>query len=198
MKQNKKSSLIIIILLLAVGVTSSYVASTYAKYTSDLGTKEGTATVAKWNFSSSNGSTFDIALDGTYDPNTLVSGKIAPGTKGSFNIALSNTGSEVGATYEITIGEGTNIPNNLKFYTAYTNENTNTPVTSNIITGTLNPNATKTITIYWVWAYETGTGNALTTNDSNDTSAGTSAYNGNATMTIPVTITGTQVTPTGS
>ena len=56
MKGNKKTSLIIMILLLVVGVTTGYVASTYAKYTSSLPEKSGTATVAKWAFTSENAS----------------------------------------------------------------------------------------------------------------------------------------------
>lgn len=191
MKKGKNATLVIIILLLLVGVTSWYVASTYAKYTSDLGTKEGTATVAKWNFSTT-ATDFTINLSDTYNPDTLVANRIAPGTRGSFNIELSNAQSDVGAAYDIVIGTGTNVPANLKFYTAYTDETTNTPLNGNKISGTLSPNATTTVTIYWVWPYETGSGETLITNDANDTTAGTTG----AQMTVPLTIKGTQVIPT--
>ena len=47
--KNKKS-LLVLVLLLLVGITSGYVASTYAKYTSKIENNNGTATVAKWAF----------------------------------------------------------------------------------------------------------------------------------------------------
>ena len=188
--KNKKMSLTIVVLLLVVGVTAGYVASTYAKYTSDLGTKNGTATVAKWAFTSENQSkTLQINLDETYDENTLVANRIAPGTAGSFSITLSNEQSEVGVDYVLDIGTATNVPTNLKFYSdnTYTTEITNTKR----VTGTLAPGATgENVTIYWKWEYETTNGDAA------DNTAGTNAASGNAAMTVPITITGTQAQPT--
>ena len=187
MKNNKKTSWVIIVLLLVVGVTSGYVASTYAKYTSDLGTKNGTATIAKWAFSDENSSrTLNLALDQTYDPDTLSSGKIAPGTSGSFSIELSNVNAEVAVNYELAIGTATNKPTNLKFYS---NSNHTTELVNNKLTGTLAPGAAATTkTIYWQWAYETTNGDAA------DNTAGEGAAT-NASMTIPITITGTQAQP---
>ena len=104
MKGNKKTSLIIMILLLVVGVTTGYVASTYAKYTSNLPGKSGTATVAKWGYTVSataqelfgqhygakNNST---SLSSKSDSGVNVSGKsgtvIAPGTTGHLVMSVS-------------------------------------------------------------------------------------------------------------
>lgn len=190
MKKNKKTPLIIMTLLFVVGLTSGYVANTFAKYTSDLGTKNGTATIAKWAFTNENSTrTLSMSLDQTYDPNTLANGKIAPGTSGRFSIQLSNENSEVAVNYELNIGTGTNVPTNLKFYTDAGHQ---TLATNNTITGTLAPGASATtITIYWQWAYQTENG------DSADNESGTGAIT-NANMTIPITITGTQAQPTTS
>ena len=184
-----KKIISIIILLAVIGITGIYIGQSYAKYKTEIPEKAGTATVAKWAFSAGSGTTFDIVLNDTYDSSTLTSGRIAPGTSGSFAIEVSNTGSEVGASYEVTIGSGTNVPSNLKFYTSYTNSTTNTPVPNDgKFTGTLNPGSSDTITIYWVWPYETESGDVA------DTNSGTTAIT-SAQMTIPVSIVGTQVLP---
>ena len=190
--KNKKS-LIVIALLILVGITSGYVASTYAKYTSQITGNNGTATVAKLAFDTDNASTsLTVALDKTYNASTLVANKIAPGTEGSFNIQVSNANTEVGVNYTIALNSITNLPTNMKFYAtrsgtsgAYTYSDEITPGTGTI-TGTLAPNAAATTkTVYWKWAYETTDGDAA------DTTAG-----GNAnTLTIGVDITGTQVQP---
>ena len=194
----KRKSLVLVTLLLLVGLTSIYVAGTYAKYTEDITGKSGSLVVAKWNFAGENSSnTLNVNLDETYDTDTLVSGKIAPGTSGSFSIALTNDDSEVGVTYELEIGTVTSsgnasnsIPENLKFYTDSTHSNLIT--SSNKVTGTLDAGDSvgTTATIYWEWAYETTDG------DTADTNSGKASYtNGGTTLTVPVTITGTQVVP---
>lgn len=190
MKRKNKKSLILIALLLLVGITSGYVASTYAKYTSEITGNNGTATVAKWAFETDNASqTLTINLAQTYDATTLVANKIAPGTAGSFNIALSNEHGEVGVDFTISLDSITNIPTNLKFYkdANYTTELT--PGTSTI-TGQLvaGENSFAGVPIYWRWEYETS---AISTNDPLDTQDGEDANS----LTIGVTITGTQTPP---
>ena len=199
----KKKSLMLIALLLLVGATSGYVASTYAKYTSEITGNNGTATVAKWSFEDDNtAQTLTINLAETYDATTLVANKIAPGTAGSFNIALSNENSEVGVDFVVALTSITNKPTNLKFYKtrsgsagAYTYSNEITPGTTEI-TGQLaaEDSTGLNVPIYWVWAYET---TETATNDPIDTANGedTSA---NRTLTIGVTITGTQTPPSAT
>ena len=184
MKKGKKN-VVIVVLLLLLAVTAGFAAYTYAKYTSSF-SKDASVSVASWTFNGDNASeTLSVNLAQNYDTNKLASGKIAPGTAGSFSINLKNT-SDVGVSYTITMGSPASgsIPTNLKFYSDDTYQ---TEITSTGLTGTLNVGATATTkTIYWKWDYETANG------DSADTSDGTA----HASLTIPVTITGTQVQPT--
>ena len=184
--EKHKKSLLILALLLVVAVSMLYIGTTYSKYTAEV-SGNGTATVAKWSFEDDNEiTTIDINLDETYDESTLVEGKIAPGTSGSFAIELNNENSEVGVDFEVALGSITDKPTNLKFYedSSYTTEIV--PGTDTI-TGQLEAeDATGlTVNIYWAWEYETANG------DDEDTADGEAA----ATLTIPVTITGEQVEP---
>lgn len=190
MKKSKKSAILLMVLLLLIAVTAMYVASTYAKYTSEITGNNGTATVAKWAFTTDNAvQTLTINLAGTYDATTLVNNKIAPGTTGSFNIALSNEHSEVGVNFSVKLNSITNKPTNLKFYkdSSYTTELT--PGTSTI-TGQLvaGEKSFEGVPVYWRWEYET---DAIATNDPKDTTDGEAAKS----LTIGVDITGTQVQP---
>lgn len=184
MEQSKKKKMLLVFALLFVTVLAGTLAvRTYAKYTSTLNS-EASATIAKWAFASDNESTaLTLNLDKTYDPDTLVANKIAPGTSGSFSIQLSNANTEVGVDYSIALTDTTGAPTNLKFYSdsAHTTELTNATYT-----GTLSPNAAATtITIYWEWPYETIDGDTV------DTTEGATA----GSMTVKATITGTQVQP---
>ena len=115
----KKKKLLVIALLLIFGLTLGYVANTYAKYTAQLN-GSGDVSVAKWAFSEDNQNVdIVIDLDGNVDASTLVDGKIAPGTSGSFDIVLSNTHSEVGVDFSVTLTP-TNAPTNLSFSTGNT------------------------------------------------------------------------------
>lgn len=185
MKKNKKNALIVILLLLLT-VTAGFAVYTYAKYTSSLSDKNGSATIAKWDFVNDNNATVLTSLTETYNASTLVSGKIAPGTEGSFSVALVNTHSEVGVSYSVNVGTITGAPSGLKFYS---DSACTTELTSSGITGTLAPQDSTgtTVHIYWKWVYSTDA-----EGDAEDTAAGASP----STLSIPVQITGTQVQPT--
>ena len=198
--KGKKKSLGLIVLLLLVGLTSGYVASTYAKYTTTITGNEGTAIVAAWNFQTDNASqTIEIDVAGTVDPTTLINDRIAPGTSGSFNVVLNNT-SEVGVDFVVALQTIDHKPTNLKFYRDAAHTTEITPGTTQI-TGQLiafdtdaDPAAAAvqlTVPIYWEWAYETA---AIATNDPIDTANGEATL-ANRTLTIGVNITGTQVRP---
>ena len=148
--------------------------------------KTGTATVAKWAFTTDN-TTGNITceLDETYDPDTLVSGKIAPGTSGKCPVTVSNANSEVGIRYDITPSTVTNQPTNLKFYADASHT---TEITSGAtVNGTLIPGASDTVYVYWNWPYQDGT-EAYDTADTTNGVAG-------STMTITLDVVGTQVQP---
>ena len=190
--KNGKKSLFAIALLLLVGLTSRYVAGTYAKYASEIKDNNGTATVAKWAFKTDNAvQTLTINLDETYNPTTLVANKIAPGTSGSFNIALSNENTETGVDFTVKLNSVTDKPANLKFYKDSAHTTALVPGTDTI-TGQLvaGENNFAGVDIYWAW--ELGDSNEVTDSvNVADTSDGEAAK----TLTIGVDITGVQTTP---
>ena len=182
----KKKTLGILVLLFMIVIAGAYVVNTFAKYSSTIN-KSGSVTVASWNFATDNtGDTFTVNITPSADASTLVSGKIAPGTEGSFVINVKNT-SEVGANVSVALGSVTGtVPTNMKFYSD-SEHNTQITPGSFTKTGVLRAGDSTGLnaTIYWVWPYETPSG------DADDTTAGTTP----ATLSIPVTITGTQVAP---
>jgi hypothetical protein len=176
-------------LLIMFGLSFYFVSGTYAKYTAQV-SGNATATVAKWNFATDNAITsLTINLDETPHASTLAANKIAPGTSGSFAINLKNTNSEVGANFTLSLGEITDKPTNLKFYKNSTYTTEITPG-SGTITGQLAAGDSTgiTVNIYWRWQYETTNGDAA------DTADGIAAKS----LTLPVTITGTQVAPSAT
>ena len=189
---SKKRSAVAAAFIVIGVVVLGLAAAVYAKYIASF-TATGSATVAKWAFSTDNTSgTVTCVLDKTYDANTLVAGKIAPGTSGKCPIQISNANTEVGVDYEIKLPSTVaNQPTNLKFYS---DADHNTPITSSDpITGNLRPNAAATtVYVYWEWPYETGAvTNGVAAGDSADTTDGAAA----ATMTLEFEVTGTQVQP---
>ena len=197
-KNGKRSSLLILVLLLLVGLSSVYVASTYAKYTETLDEKTGTANIAHWEFGKENNSgKVTFALERTYNANTLVADKIAPGTAGDFTIKLKNANTETGVHYKLGILfeeiDDEYLSSGLKFYK---DQSKTTEITaSTFIEGDLNAaDATETpIKIYWAWEYEaTGDKNAVEARDSEDTTIGMKDA---PKLEIPIEIIGTQIQP---
>ena len=139
----------------------------------------------------------NINFADTYHASTLVAGKIAPGTKGSFDISVSNASSEVGVDYTVTLGTITNAPTNIKFYsdaTYATPLTTSTPITGKI---KANDSTAKIVKIYWAWPYQTGAvtpATGVAAGDTADTADGVAAK----TLTVPVTITGVQTQPSAT
>lgn len=181
--------LVLIAIIVLIIVMTFFIKSTYARYASDS-QAVGTITVAKWAFETDNAiSTVNVSLSDTYDPTTLVNGRIAPGTSGSFAIALKNSTSETSVDFRVSIGAISNIPSNLKFYkdSSYTTE---IAVGTGNITGQLakQDSTELPVTIYWKWNYYTSSAG-----DTLDTSDGETAAN----LTIPVIIRGLQTDPTG-
>ena len=190
-KKTKKRNIILAAVLLGVTATVGTIGvTTFAKYRTQLSDVKAQITVAKWSFASDNSSTnFTIDLAKTYTASTLVSNRIAPGTSGKLDFDLSNKNTEVGTTYSIKL-TNTNAPTNIQFYE---DVDCTTPLTNSTLTGHMDPGATTTATIYWKWAYETGTvTDGVATGDSNDTTNGEAGSQ----MTVTATITGVQEAPT--
>ena len=188
---SKKRSAVVAVFIVMGVVVLGLAAAVYAKYISTI-TKTSTATVAKWAFTTDNTAGSVTCDPGqTYDPDTLVNYKIAPGTSGSCPISVSNATSEVGIRYDIKPSTITNQPTNLKFYTDEAHQN---EITGNVtVNGTLKPGDTATTAyVYWYWPYETGTvTDGIATGDAADTTDGVAG----GTMTITFDVTGTQVQP---
>ena len=97
----KKTALLVICLLLAL-ILSFMIGKTFSKYISEVkGT--GTAEIANWVFkvNGKEDAIQNVNLLSTYNNETLINNKVAPGTSGSFNIVVDATGSEVGVDYVI-------------------------------------------------------------------------------------------------
>ena len=201
-----KSMKIAVVLLALVLVTSCIVGATFAKYTS-VGQGSDSVTVAKWTFNV--GSTditavdeaaftfnlFDTIVD-TVDGNTdaeVAEGVIAPGTKGSFDLVLTNA-SQVDAQYALdyTVTNTAGLP--IEFCvdgTTWTSDLADVAASAatqlDYQGGTTN---TKTITVQWRWAFETGANDdAKAANNILDTADGVAT----PTLTVAVQVTATQV-----
>ena len=192
MKKTNRTVFLILLLVLIAVITSWYVASTYAKYTATVA-KSGTATIATWAFETDNtsSSTFTIGRNGTIDESTLVNGKIAPGTSGSFNIVIANTNSDVGVDFTMTFTGATGIPTNLVLKAIPTGGSETVFTSASTITGQIEKGQTLTIPVTWIWAYETGT-TPFTEGDAADTTNGTAETR---TMTISASVVAVQTEP---
>lgn len=181
----KKNFILVLVLLLLFGGIF-VIQDTFAKYYSKA-SKDQTLQVAKWDFDSENLSkNLTVNLEGTVDPTSVVNNKIAPGTKGSFTIKLTNANTETAVDFKLLVGNITEKPDNLKFYSDAARSK---ELTATGITGTLKAqDATGLdVKVYWEWAYESGS-------DDKDTAAGKKAQ----TMKVPVTIEGTQAKPSST
>lgn len=213
----KKRTIFLVVLLALVAATSVYVGSTYAKYVSSYG---GTTSVevAAWDvkvndydFTTSAAKT-DAVLNCTFAPATtsnVAGDRVAPGRSCYIDVAIDPTGTEVAINYSITFGTATGgtLPSNMvataKSHAGTTYSETDSSVvtlSSGVAAGTIAlpgtagsntaMTATEAITVRYFlsWPYET---DAIATNDPEDTTDGISA----STLSIPVTVTLTQVAP---
>ena len=166
-------------------------------------TGSATAAVAAWSFKADSidsvGETFtkinlgDTTHRQAYDSGDIAADVIAPGTKGSFNIVIDGSGSEVGIDYAVKIAAGKDVilPDDLVFSTeAITADKPGEKLAdfsipeSTIDYSNTSDNMKKTITVNWEWAFEGS--NAVSSNDN--------TYAGKK-WTLDITITGKQTTP---
>ena len=186
---NKKKTALVAALALLGFAAVGLMAGVYAKYIASIDGKSASATVAKWSFKEDNASTtLTCPLETTYDPDTLVADKIAPGTRGTCVIELSNKNSEVGVHYTITVSKHTG-PANLIF-----SGFTNNKIEDNLTPGQeLTVDGGDAIEIDWEWPYETTDGDDADTLDGR-TAAG-HATTGTDKMEVTFEISGYQVQP---
>lgn len=143
--------ILLIVLVQAIGIT-------YAKYIAhEQGS--GRAEVAKWGFEivKEGEQTKTINLASSINEDTLVGGKIAPGTSGVINITVDGLNSEVNLDYTVEFKNEKNKPDNLKF--GYKGKTYNS-LTDIVVSGDIKyyeENKQDQIIISWFWNYETGT-----------------------------------------
>ena len=156
---NKKKKILLIVAILLVILVSFFCGRAFAKYKAEV-KGSGTAEIANWVFKV-NGKEDQIQkidLLSTYDNETLIDNKIAPGTSGKFDIILDATGSDVGVNYQVRFLNESEKPQNLIFVYDNNEYSTIQDLEQNL-TGTIDANEenkTRTITIEWKWKYETG------------------------------------------
>ena len=199
---------IIQVLLLAM-LSLIFINETYTKYTTEL-TGSSNDTIAKWAWTINNNSvskddtefTFDLFktikdTDGGTEADVTTQ-KIAPGTKGSFSIEVTNA-SDVNAEYSLTLTEtkATAVSSaNIEYSIVGTDEATDwtTAINTFNLTNTLldMESGSKTLTVYWRWAYSPSVAQ-----DDADTDVGFVAANSasdvDKTITIEATLNFTQV-----
>ena len=193
MKKNKKI-LFVILILLAI-VLSFIGGKTFSKYMSTI-QGSGTAEIANWVFKVNGTEDLvkNVDLLSTYNNETLIDNKVAPGTSGSFNIIIDATGSEVGVDYKVKFLNESEKPQNLIFSYNDNKYKTIQELQENL-SGTINANEdnkTRTITINWERQYETGENeNEIKQNDIIDTQNAKDFEN----YTFDINVIGTQVMP---
>lgn len=210
MKKNKIMR-IASVLLVAVLLSTCAISGTFAKYTTSA-TGSSTARVAKWDVDITNGAqtqtfAFDLfknvqdmknngkdkTTDYTENDVKKESGEniIAPGTKGSFDIVLTNA-SEVTAQYKIEFSatNNNNIPLEFSLDENATEWKTNiTDLNTQFAKLSMGEqDNTATVTVYWKWAF-VRTDNKGNSQDTEDTALATDPGEGEEMPEITVTAT---------
>lgn len=196
-----KKRILAISAVIALIMLSFLTGSTFAKYLTEYRTT-ASLQIARWSVSESflvNGvskTSENINLATTYNPSTLVNGKIAPGTSGTFGVQIDATGTETGINYEIKFDRilGATINNLVFIY----NNNTysNLSELSNAVSGNIPADADNKIVnleIGWCWPYETMVDGNSSSGDNQDTLDGSTIYRSK--YSFDVTITCTQDIP---
>ena len=188
-EKNKKIIKILcaVLLLMSLGMTGY----TYAKYvTQEKG--NGSADIATWSFrieKDENEDVKTIRLADTSNKETLLNGKIAPGTSGQFYLKINAVGSEVAVDYKVTFENEKNKPDNIIF--KYDGKTYSSLSEIDAIQGTMGLTDYKSqlIKVEWEWPYETGSAvNGIASGDKVDTQNGQD----NLGYTFDVIATGTQ------
>lgn len=197
-RRNTTMATVILLMLLVSIATTILLGRTFAKYTSSA-TGTDTVTVAKWSFKVGNkeiatteAQTIDINLfstikdsDLTSDEEHVASGKIAPGTSGSFDLTVENS-SEVAAKYAISleITEGASLPIKYAVKTDGTQpaESEWKDTIDSVSETEIAVGKTGDAKVYWKWTF-----------DGDDTAIGIAARESATKVTVKATVTATQV-----
>lgn len=209
---NNKKTIITLLLIALIALVGFYLlANTYARYTESLN-RSGTGTIARWEFGEGTNA-FGFKLEDTNIKASSLGkdagGKwlLAPGTNGTIDLQLVN-GGDVAVKVDMIVKDATttatNKPNITYGAASAVKIDGVAPTATNLTVDTSvsgetkytfylaidgQTKATRTISIPWEWL--------LDGNDAQDTLVGKeSATTNRMEITVPVTITGTQVDPT--
>lgn len=191
----KKKKVLIIMSIVLVILMSFIGGRAYSKYVARV-RGQGIAEIATWNFkvNGQEEQVQTIKLQSIYNNEKIINNKIAPGTKGKFDIVVDATGSNVAIDYNIDFTNETNKPTNLKFIYKNIKYNSITEL-KKVMSGRINANdeeKKKIFQIEWIWEYETGTTKQeISINDKIDTQNSKDFSN----YTFDVIVSGTQVDP---
>ena len=168
-RKNNNSLKTFALLLLIVMLALILIASTYAKNTTKL-TGSSDTTIAKWAWTINNNDVSEDDTEFTFDlfktikdtdggtEADVTTQKIAPGTKGSFSIEVTNA-SDVNAEYSLTLTEtkATAVSSaNIEYSIVGTDEATdwtNDIGTFNFTNTRLAIGASNEVVLYWRWAF---------------------------------------------
>ncbi len=190
MNDKVRNTIIVIGVLAVLGVLGFYA---YSRYTGSI-SGDSEVTAAAWSIKVNNDTlgnspqtfTNDIEVTPTANAN-VASGKVAPGSTGSFEIEIDPTGTEVSYQYDITIDStGSSVPDGMTISGYKVNDGaqqTGTTISNSVALSTATGTAGKvfgasdvqTITVYLTWADSS-------TNNADDTSRAGSN------ITIPVNV----------
>jgi hypothetical protein len=206
MKKNRTMRVAVLMLALTL-LTCCFVGSTFAKYTSSANGSDS-VTVAKWNVTAQgtgddaaldiSGSAkeidfdlFNTILDTTgAEEDAVVTGKIAPGTNGAFDLNVTN-GSEVMVSYKIDFEVDKQWPTNFLFQVVVNGVEGEWKNSIDDVTGYMNftDNKKVDVVVNWKWAFETDAdsnpSNGIS-GDAADTADGVAANSYNVTVDITV------------
>ena len=175
--KNKNKKIIVTLVVALVLLVCFFAGCVFAKYISNVtGTTVGD--IANWSFKVNESTTAisdSISLVNTVNGETLVNGKMAPGTSGSFSFEVDATGSEVDVGYYVTFLNENATSGNIQFDYKGT-KYADLQALSNVVSGILNSanNQKEIVTIGWEWLYESENADNIAESDAQDTLIGES------------------------
>lgn len=180
MRINKR--VVITIIIITVVLLMFLAGYSFSKYSTQID-GDGVGKIAEWSFRAGNSNIKEILLKDTINEVNLIPGKIAPGTKGNFDIVIDASGSEVEIDYQVNVLSESNLPTNMKYYInkedgSVSNEyNSLKELADSELKGNIpiNENQVKAIKINWKWPYETENTSQIEEYDSSDLQDGTRA-----------------------
>ncbi len=192
---SKKKKIILVIAILSCVILAFIGRKSFSKYTAEI-RGDATAEIAKWYFkvNESSEEIQNIKLASIQNLATVAKNKIAPGTKGSFDIIVDCTEAQVRIQYDIKFENETVKPTNLKFkYKDH--ECNNLSELEEFLSGQSNQDdqvKKLTHTIEWEWPFETGSSEEeKARNDKIDTQESQTITD----YSFDIVVTGTQMKP---